>query len=373
MDELTLVARLRDDVPGIDLAGPEHRIADEILAAAAASATPGQAPEPRGRPGDRTTAMPHPTAVSRPGTRHRVVVAGALAAAAAVAAAAVVIGIRGQPAATSPRPSAAPAHAHAPAPGPAATAAQLVAYATRAAAAASAFNPKPHDWVYTKTLQATSSGGGGGMLFGPPDGNAVEQGWVRVDGRQQAALEHGKLVFSRLRPAGAGGATPGGWPDVSYPYLDSLPSSPAKLKTVIEAGLKAQNYVVGSGNIGVFNAIQALMENVVLPLKLRASLYGVLASDPAVHFDRRVTDFAGQTGVAFYTHQEGYLTIEIVINPRTYAYMGDRYVAYRAHNLPSAINNGTPSGPYIHINKGQITAETAVLASGIVAHAGQLP
>ena len=141
----------------------------------------------------------------------------------------------------------------------------------------------------------------------------------------------------------------------------------------LEAGLKAQNYVVGSGNTGVFNAIQALMENAVLPLKLRASLYSVLASDPAVHFDRRVTDFAGQAGVAFYTRQEGYLSIEIVISPRTYAYMGDRYVAYRARNLPSAINNGVPAGPYIHINKGQITGETAVLESGIVAHAGQLP
>jgi hypothetical protein len=51
----------------------------------------------------------------------------------------------------------------------------------------------------------------------------------------------------------------------------------------------------------------------------------------------------------------------------------DRYVTYRACNLPSAINKGVPSGPYIHLKKGQITGETAVLESGIVAHAGQLP
>jgi hypothetical protein len=372
MDELTLVARLRDDVPGVDLAGPERRLADEIFAAAAAGTGPGWAGGPRGLAG-RTTAVPQRTAMPRHGPRRPVLVVGALAVAAAVAAAAVVIVIRGKPVATVPRPLAAPAHGHVPAPGPAATAAQLVAYATRAAAAGPAYIPKPDDWVYTKTLQATSSGPQGGMLFGPPDGTAVEQGWVRVDGRQQAAFAHGRLVFSPLRPAGAGGALPGGWPDVSYRYLDSLPSNPASLEAVIEAGLKAQNYVVGSGNIGVFNAIQALMENVVLPLKLRASLYGVLASDPAVHFDRRVTDFAGQTGVAFYTRQEGYLSIEIVINPRTYAYMGDRYVAYRARNLPSAVNNGVPSGPYIHVSKGQVTGETAVLESGIVAHAGQLP
>ncbi|HEY7143766.1 MAG TPA: CU044_5270 family protein [Streptosporangiaceae bacterium] len=336
MDELTLVARLREDVPGIDLAGPERRLADAILAAG-----------------------------PRPRSRRRVIVAGTIAATAAVAAAAVVLAVRGQPAG--------PAQAHAAAPVPNITAAQLVAYAARAAAAAPAFRPKPGDWVYTKTLSATSSAGEGGILFGPPDGKAVRQNWVRVDGRQQASFQHGKLVYSGLLRSGAGRALPGGWPNVSYPYLDSLPSSPVKLKAVIEAGLKAQNYVVGSGNTGVFNAIQALMENVVLPIKLRASLYNVLSRDPAVHFDRRVSDFAGQAGVAFYTRQDGYLKVEIVINPRTYAYMGDREVAYRAHDLPAAVSNGVPSGPYTHIKKGQVTGETAVLSSGIVAHAGQLP
>jgi hypothetical protein len=299
------------------------------------------------------------------------VAAAAVAAVAAIAATAVVVAGR-QPAPPGPGPGAA-AGAQAglvpvaAAPWPAATGAQLVADATRAAAAAPAFDPAPHDWIYTKTLAATSSAGEGGLLFGPPDGTAVTQDWVRVDGRELAYLQRGKLVISQSW------GEPGGWPDASYPYLDALPSRPAELKAVIEANLKAQNDVVGSGNIGVFNAIKALIENKVLPLRLRATLYGVLASDPAVHFDPRVTDFAGQTGVAFYTRQEGYLKIEIVINPRTYAYLGDRYVAYRAHDLPAAVNNGVPSGPYLHIRKGQVTGEEAVLQSGIVARAGQVP
>jgi hypothetical protein len=115
------------------------------------------------------------------------------------------------------------------------------------------------------------------------------------------------------------------------------------------------------------------MENVVLPVRLRASLYAVLASDPAVHFDPRVSDFAGQTGVAFFTRQDGYVDEEIVINPRTYAYMGDRVVAYRAEALPEQVNSGVSSGPYLHVKKGQILGEEAFLASGIVAHAGQVP
>jgi len=85
----------------------------------------------------------------------------------------------------------------------------------------------------------------------------MQQWWSQVDGRQQAYLEDGKLVVTRATP---GGATPGGWPNISYAYLDSLPSDPARLKAVIEANLKAQNYVVGGGNIGIFNATWALMD-----------------------------------------------------------------------------------------------------------------
>lgn len=232
MDELALVSRLRDDVPaGADLAGPERRLVDEI---AAAAVTASRARGPR---------------ASRAGAKGwkrgygRIAAAGAVAA--AIAAAAVVVVVQGHA-----TPGRGPGHHRAststaagiqawPLPGgsprPAASAAQLVDYATRAAAAAPRFDPKPHDWIYTKTLDATSSAGEGGMLFGSPDGRAVEQSWLRVDGRQTAYLSHGKLVVSRLLPRGAVGPTPGGWPNITYRYLDSLPSSPASLKAVIEA------------------------------------------------------------------------------------------------------------------------------------------
>jgi hypothetical protein len=179
-----------------------------------------------------------------------------------------------------------------------------------------------------------------------------------------AWIQHGKLVVT------PGGGQLVGLPSTSYRYLDSLPSSPAKVKAIIEASLTAANGVIGEGNVGVFNAIDALMENMPLPLRLRATLYAILASDPAVHFDPRVADFAGQTGVAFYTYQEGYLKEEIVINPRTYAFMGGRDVAYRADSTLE--NSQVPSDGTIHVQAGEVTDEDAVLQSGIVQHAGQV-
>jgi hypothetical protein len=361
MHELTLVARLREDLPaGIDLTGPERRLAAEISAAATPARGPSGPRSARGTRGIR-------------GHGRRLVVVAAVAA--SVAAAAVVIAqartAHPGPKAVGPtRPSAAPA------PAPAASAAQLVTYATRAAAAGPAFNPRPHQWIYTKVLQASSSAGGGGYLFGPPNERVTVKSWQRVDGREIAYLQHGRLVIS---PSGLPrvvhgkavnvGATPLGWPNASYPYLESLPTNPAQLMAVIKANLKAEANPLGAdgeGNIGVFNAIQALMQNVVLPPRLQAGLYGVLARDPAVRFDRSVTDIAGRPGVGFYTVQEGYLKDEIVINPGTYAYMGYQDVAIRAHT-----SVGTDMTA--HFRRGQILGWQARLGSGIVQQAGQLP
>jgi hypothetical protein len=371
MDELTLVARLREDLPaGFDLTGPERRLAAEISAAATPARGPHGPSGPHGPLGPHGPRSARGTRGARGHGRRLVVVA---AVAASVAAAAVIIAqgrtARPGPEAAGPtRPSAAPA--------PAASAAELVSFATRAAAAGPAFNPRPHQWIYTKVLQASSSAGGGGYLFGPPNERVTVKSWQRVDGQEIAYLQHGRLVIA---PSGLprvahgkvanAGATPLGWPNASYPYLESLPTNPAQLMAVIEANLKAEANPLGAdgeGNIGVFNAIQALMENVVLPPRLQAGLYGVLARDPAVRFDRSVTDIAGRPGVGFYTVQEGYLKDEIVINPRTYAYMGYQDVAIRAHT-----SVGTDMTA--HFRRGQILGWQARLQSGIVQRAGQLP
>jgi hypothetical protein len=259
--------------------------------------------------------------------------------------------------------------------GPPGTAAQLVDYATRTAAARPALDPGPHEWIYTDVLQATSSAGGGGYLAGAPDGRVEQKTWVRVDYEESAYLKNGKLVIEASnvpRSAKTGQAVvpvPFGWPSVSYQYLNSLPTNPAQLLAVIRHNLATLPNPIGAdgtGNVGIFNAVQILMQNTVLPPRLLAALYGVLASDPGVHFERSVTDLAGRTGVGFWTVQEGYLKEQIVVNPKSYAYMGYVDVAVRAH--ASTALDGTA-----HFHRGQVLGWQALLASGIVAHPGQLP
>jgi hypothetical protein len=154
-----------------------------------------------------------------------------------------------------------------------------------------------------------------------------------------------------------------GWPSTSYRYLNSLPSDPVRLKAVIAANVKHE--LGGSSDTAIFDAIYNLLQATVLPPRLNAGLYGVLTRLPGVRFDA-ATDLAGRPGQGLYMVQEGYLKMEIVVNPRTYAYLGYEDVAVRAHT--SVATDGTR-----RIRKGQVLGWEALLASGIVNRPGQLP
>lgn len=85
-------------------------------------------------------------------------------------------------------------------------------------------------------LVAGSTSGGAGFLAGPANQAAIEQSWTRVDGRKQAAIVNGNLVIHPRDP----GEQPAGWQNSGYRYLDSLPTSPARLTAVIEASIRAE-------------------------------------------------------------------------------------------------------------------------------------
>jgi hypothetical protein len=103
--------------------------------------------------------------------------------------------------------------------------------------------------------------------------------------------------------------------------------------------------------------------------ELFALLFRRHAADIARYAARRLgpgpaEDMVAETFLAAFRQRGGYDVTGTDARPWLYGIAG---------NLPAAVNNGVPSGPYIHIRKGQVTGEDAVLKSGIVQHAGQLP
>jgi hypothetical protein len=99
-----------------------------------------------------------------------------------------------------------------------------------------------------------------------------------------------------------------------------------------------------------------------LPARFQAELYAVVTGLPGVRFDRSATDFAGRHGIGLYMIQTHFWKTEIIINPRTYTYMGLMEVAVKTH---------TEYGRLVH--KGQIRTWGATIGSAIVKKAGQVP
>jgi len=149
-----------------------------------------------------------------------------------------------------------------------------------------------------------------------------------------------------------------GWPGCInnvYRYLATLPADPAALRHII----LANNH---SDPDAAFRAIMGLLDGYPLPARFQAELYAVLTGLPGVRFDRSATDFAGRRGIGLYQIQAHFWKMEIIINPRTYTYMGVLVVATKTH---------TEYGRYVP--KGRIQAWNAVLGSAIVKKAGQVP
>jgi len=376
VNELELVARLRDEVPLSTSTHVEHAVLSAIREPAV---------DARLRPRSSAPLTTH--ARGRDGLRRlapRPVLAAALALALGAGAAAGVAVSRNHPPAyqqTQVIPWSGQAAAPWPAKpsfGRARTEAELIDYVTRVADMAPVRPPSPHDWVVVKVEAARSSKGGGGFLFGPPDERQVSLQWSRVDG---CAATSTIVVPPNLPPAktltGSLTVSPkmcdqgdlAGWKSISYQYLNSLPTDPAALENVILANNPPGGYIP-TRTAAIFDAIDNLLADgevwgAVIPPKLSAALYRILRELPGVRFESD-TDLAGRQGLGFYVVTEGYLKQELVIDPLTYTYMGFKDVAIKDHWATAT--DGTR-----FIKKGQVLGWEALLGSAVVPRPGQLP
>ena len=374
MNEMDLLIRMRAEVP---LAPPAVRVEATVLAEIAS--------EPPARRTHRTGRTQWTRRMQWTQWRGRRLIAASMAVAAVAAAAAVAAHVDGdqvrypgpQVLAWTGRPAAPLPPLGLPSVGRARTGAQLVDFAARAAALALARVPGRHDWVYMKIEVADSTKGSGGFLFGPPNERKFSLSWVRVDWREYAGmpsfpagLPPQTVVHTHLSISPGGGGSLGGWKSVRYAYLNSLPTDPAGLRAVILAqNSPRMPWYEPNPDVAVFSAIATLLvgqtEGAWLPPGLAVALYRLLQETPGVHFDS-AADLAGRTGLGFYMVIDGWQKHELVVNPVTYSYMGDEWIAVAAHT--SVATDGTR-----YIKKGQVLGWEALLASAIVQHPGQIP
>jgi hypothetical protein len=275
MDEMRLLAEMREDVrPRTSYPAAFRALTAEIA---------GESP-------------------ARTFRKRPVLISGLLAGAVAAGAVAVAVTSGDEPHAPAARVTSSPSLTSVTSP------MTLAANATALAQHTSA--PGPTAWIYEKKETRWKG------LASPQ----VKAAWTRVDRLYVASVRNGRVQVTSTH---GGVGNPTGWPKITYAYLNSLPSDPDAVLTMLR---RSAGPGYPDGNDGaVFTFVMALMENyTTLPPKLNATLYGVLARLKVVHLER-TRDVAGRQVLSLYRIAGGNKD-SLFVDPTTYTYAGRRVV-----------------------------------------------
>jgi hypothetical protein len=192
---------------------------------------------------------------------------------------------------------------------------------------------KPHErqiWQSVSNLCVT------GLLR--EDGEDTPLGYVS---NQTSAIPPGHVQPGPRCPL------PGGVNDPTYRFLQSLPTDPQALLSLIEREMQGQLPRPEEA----FTTIGDLLRESIAPPQVSAAIYRAAALIPGVTAVASATDAIGRHGVAVAFTYQGTRS-EWIFSRRTLQYLGERD---------------------IDLANGSTTGEAAIMQRAFVDHAGQLP
>jgi hypothetical protein len=198
-------------------------------------------------------------------------------------------------------------------------------------------------WV---AYQACNGGSGDNCVLEKPHERQIWQsvsnqcvtGLLREDGQNTPLVFSSNYLHCPYR---------GGMNDPTYRFLQSLPTDPHVLLSLIEQEMQGQL----PRSEEAFTTIGALLHEAIAPPLVSAALYRAAALIPGVTAVADATDAIGRHGVAVAMTFRGVRT-EWIFSKQTFQYLGERD---------------------INIANGSTTGVAAVLQRAFVDHAGQTP
>ncbi|MEV6964144.1 CU044_5270 family protein [Hamadaea sp. NPDC051192] len=175
-----------------------------------------------------------------------------------------------------------------------------------------ALTPEPNQWIHYQYAG-----------YDPKSKDPVYRGeaWQRLDGRQDASLVDGRIVVV----SGPAGSEPEVYtPLGAWQRLAGLPTEPAAMVTALADQPDLSSNTTGSPGERAFANAGVLLWNSPLgaPPSVQAALYRALATLPGIRVDT-ATDVVGEPAVGLSLPG----TPEILFDPATYRYLGERVVS----------------------------------------------
>jgi len=243
--------------------------------------------------------------------------------------------------------------------GPVANAAEALDRAAAAADSRTFTPPRPDQWIYIELRTRTTVKESGGVTGGPYR-TIVRRYWERGDGKKSARIVNGQVrIFDEF------GRT---IPPNDYPSLAALPTDPdALLRWVYtqdgeKPGSEGQHQMA-------FQTLSVILRENLLPPRTEAAIFRAMKKIPDVTLVDDSADAAGRPAIALGRVAEGWLHEEVMLDPKSYAYLGERIISIKGHTL-----RGIGDDPHVvagYVKKGVLQNLTVRTAAGIVGAPGQ--
>ncbi|GAA4993695.1 CU044_5270 family protein [Streptomyces siamensis] len=219
-------------------------------------------------------------------------------------------------------------------------------------------SPTPHagQWIYVKKLSASPGIWPESAAPQPEPEPEPHEHWARyADPRFENGKEgDDRSMRERLR------------------FLDELPDDPAAVLRKVRAYYPPGKNSHESEAEQDMGALSVLFASQPIPPQALAKLYRALAAVPGAEVtDHLVRDLAGRDALAVGHDEKGQkIRREILIDPHTYQYLGDRWIVVKDYKDTFPGADDTPDRPW---KAGDLMFQNAFLATGVVDHKGDRP
>lgn len=208
--------------------------------------------------------------------------------------------------------------------------------------------PGRKQWLYTK-FTMTGPANPSGIVTGGPYTTKSWELWRRVDGKNQyAAYENGKLTKSTVS-----GEAP------LAARFDPLPTDPDALLHKVGSD---------SGDDLAFHTLATILAESLHPPKTEAAIFQAMKRVPNVTARAGVVDMDGRPAISLgLTDREGWLRDEVLLDPKSYRYLGERSITVQDHTHKEG------DGDKVTVKRGTLQFIQVREAAGVVDAPGERP
>ncbi|TMR39705.1 CU044_5270 family protein [Actinomadura geliboluensis] len=204
----------------------------------------------------------------------------------------------------------------------------------------------PRQWVYTK-MRLTSSAKPAGIVIGGPYKTDTWEVWRRGDGKQYAAYQDGRLRAGHELVSSAVASR-----------FEPLPGDPAALLRKVRGE---------GGDQMAFETLVTILRDSSHSPETEAAIFRAIKLIPGVTPVEGEVEIAGRPAIALGLTVEGWLHEEVLLDPKTYAYLGERAIAVKTRTFASE------GGPAVTVKAGTLQRLMVRVAIGVVGKSGERP